>query len=442
MKNHWSVKFAYFVGLLVMVFSAFSTFFGNWLGELYGLEVAIKAGKDLLLFFAAGLLFCVVYFRDRVRLAQLIKKPYNLLVIAYMAWSFGYVLVFDNSIAAEAAGLLFNTRFLILFLLVQLLGMYRPQTIHVLTKTIIGLGIILALLALVQVFVLPKDTLDGFGYQHETGLSYHTIDNDPATIRADATTRGPNELGAFLVIPIIFLVMELLRAKDDKKARQKIWGLLGLLVVALWLTFSRSAGLGLVVAFGSFGALRLWQKKAAYKQLALKVLGGCLLILGAGALLVFNSPTAQQIVLHSELNELNSASSDLSRLSHQRQAIVEIIDRPFGYGLGVAGPASYYNDQPQITENYYLQILLESGVIGATLVFGSWFLVIKRLFVEREGVVPQALLASFAGLALISLLLHGWADDLTSYGWWGLAGAYLGLKPENTNLKPEIASTA
>jgi hypothetical protein len=50
-------------------------------------------------------------------------------------------------------------------------------------------------------------------------------------------------------------------------------------------------------------------------------------------------------------------------------------------------------------------------------------MIAKRLWQQQE--MPRALLASFIGIAVINLFLHGWADDPTAMTWWGIAGLFV-----------------
>jgi hypothetical protein len=44
------------------------------------------------------------------------------------------------------------------------------------------------------------------------------------------------------------------------------------------------------------------------------------------------------------------------------------------------------------------------------------------LWTRRADPLALSLLAALAGLTVVNLLSHAWADDTLTYVWWGLAG--------------------
>jgi len=69
---------------------------------------------------------------------------------------------------------------------------------------IIG-ALIVAVFAILQVFVLPKDFLIYLGYGENTIQPYLTVDQNQDFIRINSTLRGPNPLGAYAVIVLSIL---------------------------------------------------------------------------------------------------------------------------------------------------------------------------------------------------------------------------------------------
>jgi uncharacterized protein involved in cysteine biosynthesis len=108
---------------------------------------------------------------------------------------------------AAIAGVLMNLRFFALFVLAQVIIASGAPWVETLKKRlsvwIVATGVILASLAVLQVTVVPKDFLAGFGYNKDVTISpYLLVDEDPGTLRAFATTRGPNTLAAYLLLPL------------------------------------------------------------------------------------------------------------------------------------------------------------------------------------------------------------------------------------------------
>lgn len=138
-------------------------------------------------------------------------------------------------------------------------------------------------------------------------------------------------------------------------------------------------------------------------------------------------PSVRLEVFHSSPGD--SSLTEGSTDAHWRSTasgIQRVIGQPLGCGPGCAGPASYYSDKAFISENYYVQLAEEVGLIG----LGIWLyiagLVAARLYQLRRDWFVSALLASFVGISAIGFWLHVWADDPLSLTWWLIAGAILG----------------
>jgi hypothetical protein len=96
-----------------------------------------------------------------------------------------------------------------------------------------------------------------------------------------------------------------------------------------------------------------------------------------------------------------------------------------GQGLGSAGPASVYNiKSAKISENYYVQIAQETGIIGIAL-FVS-INVLLGIYLYKSGSESSIILfASLIGISFVNLLSHAWSDDTLSLLWFGLTGIIL-----------------
>ena len=107
-----------------------------------------------------------------------------------------------------------------------------------------------------------------------------------------------------------------------------------------------------------------------------------------------------------------------------------ISDHPLGAGLGTsAGVGQRFSDTAFITENYYLQMGIEIGVIGMIMFILLTITVIKYLnrAAKRVPDLPLgAMRLAMIGMAVGAVLLHTWTDFAVSWTAWGLAGAVLG----------------
>lgn len=126
-------------------------------------------------------------------------------------------------------------------------------------RFIMGLGLLFGLVALLGIFqwwLLPDIAfLERWGW-------------DPHQGRLVSTFLDPNFVGGFLVVGISLSLPQLLAGKE--KTLRWYWGILtAIMVGALYLTFSRSALLALVVAVFIIGLLRYRWVVAAFIMIAL-----------------------------------------------------------------------------------------------------------------------------------------------------------------------------
>lgn len=354
----------------------------------------------------------------RDRLAQVIAAYTGLTVALTL------VNVSQVGAAATSAGLAMNLRYILIALIAFVLFRFAKWDWRVVSRRILialtAVGVALAVIGILQVTVLPRDLLSNFGYEKNTTIApYMTIDENPNALRAFATLRGPNDFGAFLILPLIAAFL-LLKRTSWKAVTAAI------IAAGVMVSVSRSAWLGAITALVALLALTygndiLRSKRFIYSSI-LGLFAMIILIFAAVSvpelrLAIFrSSPTDPTLTEGSTDQHLLATLGGLTRVGQN----------PLGCGPGCAGPASYYGAGAQISENYYVQIAEEVGVAGLALWLAIAYLVAKRLYEQRQDLLARALLASFAGISLIGLWLHVWSDDPLSLTWWGLTGAVLG----------------
>lgn len=409
---------------LILMLLPLHAFISTWGGTEIGPLQVWKAWKEILLFLLVPLVvgYCVL----RPEIARRIWALWvNKLIALYVVLHLFFAVISPATSTAVVAGLFMNLRFLAMFVLAQIIVASNPNFLQKIQKWLLPAAIILvsalSFMAIVQVVLLPKDFLVPFGYDHASTIApYILVDQNPSAVRAFATLRGPNELGAYLILPLLAVLGAMLLAR-----RVKIMvGLLALGSLALGLTGSRSAWLGAILSFAVFGALwfprrRLigWLKNAALPLLA---------VIALGFWAAITVPQVRLVIFHSSPSDSNlfEGSTDM-HWQAVADGVQQVAANPLGQGVGVAGPASFYNTQSGISENYYVQLAQEVGVFGLALFIAINTFVVRRLWLNRAELWPKLLLASFAGLSLINMFLHGWADDPTSMTWWGIAGLFL-----------------
>ena len=409
----------------IFVLMPVHAFISTWGGTAIGPLWLWKSWKELLIVALVTVTLGWLLTRPAA-LKSLIAKPLPLLVTGYVALTLLLAFVFQrqNGTDAMMAALAMNLRYLGIAALTYVLFSYANLSMAWIKRAfwfVVGAGVTVSVIGIIQIALLPADFLTQFGYSKDTTIApYLLIDDNPDHLRAFSTLRGPNDFGAFLILPLILV------ATKAHWRRPLFVIAAGVLVAALILSGSRSAWIGAVVAFAVYGLL-YYRKKISFKQIA--VIGGATVLLGAGLLYAaVTIPALRMAVFHSSPGDpsLTEGSTD-DHIVATAQGIERVVENPLGCGPGCAGPASYYGGDPQISENYFVQVAEETGLVGLALFAGLIGVVALSLY-QTKGLdrVRWALLASLAGYVVIGLLLHVWADDPLSITWWLLAGAVLG----------------
>ena len=419
-----------FLGLLAYapLHIAISIIIGANIG---GLSV-LKMFKDLVLVFG----FCLVFFSSATKpwFKRWIRQPLVVLIAAYALLTITLALLRPTDQDAELLGVTYNLRFLLFFLYGWLLTQwYTPAPLlKTAVKTVLAVAGIVVAFGLIQYWFLPNDALTHLGFTKANGVfPAFFIDDKPNLERVMSTVRDPNSLGSYMIIIASLLGTLLLKVRKEK--RQFIGGALLATVLCLFLTFSRSALLGLLLAGGTIVAL-VGRKHLAGKLPPVVTLKNAALlgitagILLAGGLYVArDSYFVQNVIFHADASTVQEDPNQL-RVRFAQESLKTIISNPTGLGPGTAGLASIKNQTQgtKLNENYYLQIATEVGVIGLLLFLIILALVGRALYTaSHHNIYALALFGAFAGLAFTNLLVHIWSNEAVAYTWWGLAGLSL-----------------
>jgi hypothetical protein len=401
--------------LALVIIMPFHAFLSVWLGSLSGHQNLIQAWKELLVIILVLATAALIY-RQPARLArggQLL--PYS--ALAFGAIALIITAIHPQTISAILYGIKTDFEYIVLFF-VALYGASKSLYLK-LPFIILLTSAIVAAFGILHATVLPHDILTHVGYGPTTVAPYQFVGSLSDTIRTPSTLGGPNQLGSFLILPLVLALALWIR-----KPRW-ILVLAGLLYTAcLWYTYSRSAWVGAAVAVGvTIGALittRLAALRLGLAALILVVLGSSLLVVGAS-----HTSAYEYFVLHSGAG-VETNNSTTQHASALKAGLLAVQNQPFGQGLGSAGPASFHADTALIPENYYLQIAIETGILGL-IAFTAFILAagLKLWHNRHEHVLVPALIGALAGISVVNLFLHGWADSSTALIYWSVAGATL-----------------
>ncbi len=406
---------------VVVVLVPFHAFLTVWLSTFLGHYTLLRLWPEFALLllsvwlFAGGQTKTIWYSFSQHRLAW----P----IVLYLGLTFVYFVItlFRGEVGLQAAsyGLLLSTRPVVWFVLVYAVA-NRNGWLHEHWKPITFWPlVVISVFALLQFFVLPSDWLKHVGYVKDVTISpVQTLNQDTATIRVQSTLRGPNPLGAYLLLGLGLVWM----------AGFSFWKRAGLLTssfAALLLSFSRSAWLGVVVTAASWFAAKRGIVRG--RRQILVVLAGVLATLIVCLVAVQSNQGIKNAFLHVNDRSTAPRTSNEDRLSALKSGTYDVLREPLGRGPGTAGPASVYSHAapPRNSENYFLGIGQEIGWLGLGLFLLICYRLVRQLY-KTEQPFAKMLFATFLGLTFVNMLSYAWSDVTLSYLWWGLAGIVLG----------------
>ena len=403
-------------GLVVLVaVMPFHAFLSVWLGSLLGHQSLIQAWKELLAVILVMATTVIVYREpDRLRRGG---QALPLAALAFVMIALLVTLLHPQSLSAVVYGIKTDFEFMALFF-VALYGTNGRLYLKFPSIILVTCGIVAAF-GILHATVLPHDFLTHFGYGPNTIAPFEYVGSLSDTIRTPSTLGGPNQLGSFLVLPLCLAVVMFL-----KRPRWSLTLAIVLYSGALWYTYSRSAWLGAVAGIGlTIAALVHTRRQAARLAIGATVL----VILAVAALSLGNHSVGlyQYFVLHSGagVEDNNSTTQHAAAFT---AGLTAVRSQPIGNGLGSAGPASFHAANKLIPENYYLQVAIETSILGliAFLAFIS-FAAVKLWGSRHQHELYAATFGALVGLSIVNLFLHGWADSSTAFIFWIVAGAVL-----------------
>ena len=248
---------------------------------------------------------------------------------------------------------------------------------------------------------------------------------------------GPNNYGYFL---IAFFPLILLRRKNKLKHRKEIFllspeKLLNTFLLVFWiaaivLTLSRAAFVGAIITI-IISQKHLFKKIKRLKRATLSIV-----IAGLTGLSIWKRGSTQE------------------HIQKTFSGIQQVIDHPTGQWLGTAWPAIHHG-WSVLPENYYLQVMTDTGTLG----FILWALVIFQLIQFSGFIHKQFKNKKNSGeneliflhrkqlevwrsvLLIMGLFLHVFEDSMVNYLFFVNFGLLTGYLSALTNQSPKYFST-
>lgn len=384
----------------------FHAFLVIWLASLVGHQALLSIWKEAIILALVLMTLMVVILRRRFR--TYLRADTWLIVGMIICGLVG-------SLTGAGLGMAFwvgvktTALPLLLFLAVQLVAS-RFHDRRLALLILIPAGIV-SVIALWQFVVIPTELLTRLGYNSTTIFPYQAVHPGFAFARSFATLGGPNQLGTYLILPATIALGYAVLTRE-RKGRILAALTYAVVLLATVTTFSRSALLGFLVASALvliLAAPKRWRWWIA------GAMAGLLIIVAFTAWFVLttqSSSEAGRFFLRGELTSTGVVGGDQGHIQSLNQGYQTIRQHPLGLGFGAAGPASQYGKQPLITENWFLQIGVELGLIGLVLMLV--FLVhigVEALRSRPHSPIHIATAATLAGVCVAGLFLHSLADS-------------------------------
>ena len=243
--------------------------------------------------------------------------------------------------------------------------------------------------------------------------------------RARGTFKDPNVLGAFLILPALFVLQSIVTDRFGKALRSTV--AFGIMALAILLAFSRAAWGGLVITAAFMLLLMVLTSRTRAERSRIVVMAGVAALVGVmlvAVLMSFDS-VAEMFKQRASLDQ----SYDTGRFGRFGRHILGAdmaLDLPFGIG-----PLQFHRYFPEDTHNSYLNAFMSggwlSGICYPALVFLTVILGFRHVFTP----VPWqrtylAIFAAFLGTVGESFIIDTdhWRHFFLMLGaMWGMFAA-------------------
>lgn len=324
-----------------------------------------------------------------------------------------------------------ETLFVVLLIAVRHLDL-APRFRDRFARTVLAVGVVVAAVAIFELLFSDRwnDLMVGLfqvpGYKLEI---LGVASNNPFDVRVYGRIGGTQivrigsvfldqlSCGLWLVAPCAVGLHRLLRGAGPVVAAGT--GAIGLALVG---TQTRAALLAAVVA-----GVCVLRPHASVDRVA-RARVGALVAVGVLALL----PVAIGIgLVQRTIGGTEADGSTKEHLQTSKDALDTFLDRPFGRGLGTgANTATRFEvETGLLSENYYLQVANETGVVSVALFLLLVVVAARRLGAHRDDddLLAAAWRGVFLGLSAAALLLHVWESLAVAWTVW--IGIGLVLRP-------------
>jgi hypothetical protein len=240
--------------------------------------------------------------------------------------------------------------------------------------------------------------------------------------RARGTFKDPNVLGAFLILPALFVLQSVVSDRLVKSFRSTV--ALGIISLAILLAFSRAAWGGFILTAAFMLTLMVLTSRSQAQRSRIIVMAAIAVVIAAALVAVLLSfDSVSQLFKQRASFDQSYDEGRFGRFGRHILGAEMALDLPFGIG-----PLQFIRYFPEDTHNSYLNAFMSggwiSGVCYPVLVFVTSVLGFRYVFVR----VPwqRTYLAIFA--AFLGTVGEGFIIDTDHWRhFWMMLGAMWGM---------------
>jgi len=351
------------------------------------------------------LLSIVIFFATGLRLRLVFMPIFLLLILLNAGYSIGAIPFLDHSDVANWIATSWYMAVTVMFF-AMVLADDTEARLDMLRRGLI-VGAMIASLAAIA------------GYFHLVPGG-----NDLLTLydRARGTFKDPNVLGAFLILPALFVLQSVVSDRFGKSFRNAL--AFGIMALAILLAFSRAAWGGLILTAAFMLALMVVTSPSPAQRSRIVVMAIAAVVLVAVLLAVLLSFDSVRDMFQQRASfDQSYDEGRFGRFGRHILGAQMALDLPFGIG-----PLQFHNYFPEDTHNSYLNAFMSggwiSGICYPALVFITVITGFRYVFVR----VPWqrsylAIFAAFLGTVSESFIID--TDHWRHF--WMMLGAMWGM---------------
>src|SRR6266481_3651866 len=198
--------------------------------------------------------------------------------------------------------------------------------------------------------------------------------------RARGTFKDPNVLGAFLILPSLFVLQSVVTDRLSKALRSTI--ALGIMALAILLAFSRAAWGGLVITSAFLLVLMVLTSRCSAERTRIITIAIVAVVAGAALIAVLLSfDTIAEMFRQRASFDQSYDEGRFGRFGRHILGADMALDLPFGIG-----PLQFHHYFPEDTHNSYLNAFMSggwiSGICYPALVFLTVIIGFRHVFVR------------------------------------------------------------